>query len=594
MTERITLNEDLRDSVVPFPLPEGKRWKDYMWELTPVEQKSDGMYYKREDKFSLFGINTANGSKCRQLLHLFENRPTGADTVIHATNVNSSPQTIMAAAMAEHYGLRCIQVAGGTSFDAINKHQLPLFATMFGTKYEISSGSGFNVNIQKRVGEVMEKFPKSFTIERDITLDHRLSVNSAKMVTDFHKVGAHQVKNIPTFITDLIIPFGSANSATSILLGLSDDKDTPKALKRIHLINVGVDKRDYMFERLSLMGADTSMFEFIWHDTKQPYSKTIKGIQIDDITFHYRYEAKVYEYLLKNHPELINDKTLFWVVGSVPDLKTSAENLNRKMPTEVEIYEYEETFNFVGDIELDIVKKEVYAPNLYDDWFDTPVEKFDESFFEIIKKSEPTFMYVKGGNGAGKSTIPKQMLATDSLSYKIYSNYFKKTIFTVFPKYNFISLGNYGVESNFGGCDTLKKKEIMYAIEVLNRKEFSDFSVYLEGSIPSDTIAAYFDTLKNMTLRKPVVLFLSTSYEEALVRIKNRTGKSDEEMNQLKAVEKKYERLSTAKKVYQEHNDLGGNVVQLLELDTSGTIKEVFSRFVKGEFSQIGLSQTKE
>lgn len=331
---RDIINEDTKDSVVG-----DGRWADYMYELTPIEQKSNGMWYKREDKFALLGINTLNGSKCRQLLHLFETRPQGVDTVIHATNVNSSPQTPMTAAMAEHYGLRCIQVAGGSNHKSLSEKELPLFATMFGTEYEISMGSGFNKNIQRRVREIMEDFPNSFTIERDITLDHNLAQNTPDKILAFHEVGAYQTKNFPDFIEDLVIPFGSANSATSILLGLS--RDNPKSLKRIHLVNVGVDKREYMFERLDMIGADYSKYEFIWHESGYEYSKTIKGMKVDDITFHYRYEAKVYKHLLDFHPELFKDTTLFWVIGSVPDLKTTAKNIQRDIPKEINEFLWE-------------------------------------------------------------------------------------------------------------------------------------------------------------------------------------------------------------------------------------------------------------
>ena len=108
------------------------RWIDHIYDLTPVEQKSDTMFYKREDKFAPLGMNSINGSKGRQLLWLFD-REKNVDTVVHATNLNSSPQTPMTAAMAEHYGYRNIQVAGGTTFDSMNKKELPLASTLHGT-----------------------------------------------------------------------------------------------------------------------------------------------------------------------------------------------------------------------------------------------------------------------------------------------------------------------------------------------------------------------------------------------------------------------------------------------------------------------------
>jgi|JYMV01.1.fsa_nt_gi hypothetical protein len=329
--DRTILNEVTEDTFIKG------RWIDKIWDLTPIEQKSDTMYYKREDKFAPMGMNSINGSKCRQLLWLFD-RERNVDTVVHATNLNSSPQTPMTAAMAEHYGYRNIQVAGGTTFESMNKKELPLAASIHGTEYDITVGSGFNVVIQKRVDEIMTHHPKSFKIERDITLDHHLEKNTPEVLREFHSVGGEQVKNIPDHIEDLIIPFGSSTSTCSVLYGLSSFK--PKGLKRIHLINVGVDKRDYMFERLSYMGASVNEFEIIYKDTKLPYSKTIKDVSIDDITFHMRYEAKSYKYLLENLPELIKPTSLFWVIGSYPDTKTTAMNLNREVPTEVNLYEF--------------------------------------------------------------------------------------------------------------------------------------------------------------------------------------------------------------------------------------------------------------
>jgi hypothetical protein len=335
MIDRTKLNEVTEDTHI-----EG-RWADHLYDLTPIEQKSDTMFYKREDKFAPMGMNSINGSKCRQLLWLFH-RESEVDTVVHATNLNSSPQTPMVAAMAEHYGYRNIQVGGGTTFESINKKELPMAATLHGTEYDITVGSGYNVVIQKRVDEIMCDHLNSFKIERDITLDHRLEHNTPEVLREFHSVGGYQVKNIPDHIEDLIMPFGSSTSTCSVLLGLSEHK--PTNLKRIHLINVGSDKRDYMFERLQLMGADLNDYEFTWSDTKEPYSKTFKDVRVDDMTFHMRYESKCYLHLLEHNKELINDKSLFWVIGSYPDTATTAHNLGREMPTEVTLYkDYEKS-----------------------------------------------------------------------------------------------------------------------------------------------------------------------------------------------------------------------------------------------------------
>ena len=129
--DRKLLNEVTRDTRLHG------RWADSLYAMTPIEQKSDGMFYKREDHFSPLGINSINGSKLRQLIWLFD-RETNVDTVVHATNVNKSPQTPMTAAVAEHYGYRCIQIAGGTNLNSINKKELPMAATLHNTEYDLT------------------------------------------------------------------------------------------------------------------------------------------------------------------------------------------------------------------------------------------------------------------------------------------------------------------------------------------------------------------------------------------------------------------------------------------------------------------------
>ena len=332
--DRKLLNEVTRDTRL------SGRWADSLYAMTPVEQKSDSMFYKRDDFYAPLGINSINGSKLRQLVWLFDREdPSKVDTVVSATNVAKSPQVIMTPAVAEHYGYRCINVAGGTNFNSINKKEMPMAATMFGAKYDIVCRSGFNVNIQKRAQLIMADLPRSFNIERDITLHHNNPANSAADLREFHSVGAQQVKNIPSDIEAIIMPFGSATSCTSVLLGLSEWK--PFSLKTIHLVNVGVDKREEMFYRLELMGADISMYDFVWHDTQVPYDKLLKGVSVDDITFHCRYEAKVYQYLLDSRPDLINERNLYWVIGSYPSTAVTAANLGREVPTEVTLYKGE-------------------------------------------------------------------------------------------------------------------------------------------------------------------------------------------------------------------------------------------------------------
>lgn len=319
----------------------GDTYEDGCWhkaskKLTPVEQKCDGMYYKRDDKFAPLGINSINGTKLRQLIHIFE-KNKDKKYVVHATNVNSSPQTPMTAAVAEKYGIKCIQVAGGSNYKSICKKDLPLFASLFGVEYDLSVKSGFNVVIQKRVNEIISTLDDSFKVERDITFEHKLEHNDDQTIYDFHLLTSKQVVNIPEHIEDLAITFGSANSSTSILYGIAKNKGN---IKRIHLLNVGVNKLDWMHERLEIMGLrrDELPFDVIYYDTGYKYQQTVKGVYVDDITFHYRYEAKAITYMRQNLPHLIKDTTCFWVVGSVPCPEVTAININKELPNKIKLY----------------------------------------------------------------------------------------------------------------------------------------------------------------------------------------------------------------------------------------------------------------
>jgi thymidylate kinase len=201
----------------------------------------------------------------------------------------------------------------------------------------------------------------------------------------------------------------------------------------------------------------------------------------------------------------------------------------------------------------------------------------------------PTLYYVKGGNGAGKSTIPVLLMDADPDVYKVKSLQYGKVIFTVFPNAKMVSLGNYDSGKTFGGCDGLVKKEILYALEVLKGEEWLEFDIYFEGSMPSDTIATYFEMMKKLDNRDMVVLFLSTTYDQALERIQARTGKSDEEMLQLKNVESKYKRIDKAKVIYRQEIADQELDIKLLELNTDQPIEDVFEAFITKDFDDITL-----
>ena len=62
-------------------------------------------------------------------------------------------------------------------------------------------------------------------------------------------------------------------------------------------------------------------------------------MKLDDITFHPRYEAKAVDFITREHPELINNNSLFWIIGSLPDINTTSVKINKNIPTGIKLLE---------------------------------------------------------------------------------------------------------------------------------------------------------------------------------------------------------------------------------------------------------------
>ena len=331
------------------------KWSDYMFHLTPVE-KIGNTYFKREDKFAPLGYGGINGSKLRQCIWLVDEYvKTGKNPVgiISGTSVKS-PQLPMGSAVAEHYNLNSIHVIGATKPAIAHKHENVAMATWFNAKFYVNPNIAYNPVLQRKVKELLEnddRLKDYFYLEYGITLDHK--TNPSNRVERFHYIGSEQVRNIPDNIENLIIPAGSCNSCTSILYGIARFK--PKSIKNIYLIGIGPNKIDFIEERLDIIekvsGIYTKPYTRIYHDSPNIQKKydnnfenfyennvnyrfnlhhfdlhTTKYVDYqdemlytyEDIELHPTYEGKVMTYVMEKLPQLINDKTLFWIVGSKP------------------------------------------------------------------------------------------------------------------------------------------------------------------------------------------------------------------------------------------------------------------------------------
>jgi 1-aminocyclopropane-1-carboxylate deaminase/D-cysteine desulfhydrase-like pyridoxal-dependent ACC family enzyme len=310
-------------------------WSDYLYSDTPV-QNINGLWFKREDMFAPLGYGGINGSKLRQAIWLVNNFHKGKNTLISGASIKS-PQLPMGSAVAMHYGLKSHHIIGATNpVSAIKKENVKM-ATWFGASFEILK-VGYNPVLQSRVNKILK--------EKDLKLSYGITVNddcTNQNVYDFHHIGANQTFNIPDCIENIVIPTGSGNTTISILLGLSHKR--PKNLKNVYLIGVGNNKMSFINKRLNQIKniSNTNVFNFkkqfedlnLNQDDKfdsynlyyydlissgyTTYGDDVK-LQYEDIEFHPTYEAKMMKYIIEELPNLLEDNTLFWIVGSKPRL----------------------------------------------------------------------------------------------------------------------------------------------------------------------------------------------------------------------------------------------------------------------------------
>lgn len=356
------------------------RWEEHLYDLTPVElveHEGKKMYFKLEDCFAPCGYGGINGSKLRQAIYLMdEHLKAGGSPDVASASVIGSPQLFMGAMIAHHFGGKTWSVLGVTTPDKCLQHEMVRAASWARTEWSFC-GSGFNSALQPFCRELQKEFcPKGLYMQYGITLDHE--VETPKAIAEFHKVGGHQVKNIPDNIETLILPFGSANSASSFFTGLAM---YPKPnLKRVVLIGIGPNKLRWVEKRLSIIGKELNLphitawsknyvdnrdledapkpktrrlfggtpkaeaieplFEVEHHDlhtTKRYAYSDLVPAQWGEIEMHPRYEGKVLTYVVENLPHYVNDKSLFWIVGSYPrvaDMKENCPELGDE-PTEV-------------------------------------------------------------------------------------------------------------------------------------------------------------------------------------------------------------------------------------------------------------------
>lgn len=332
-------------------------WEDHLSDLTPVEERSPGRWYKREDLFAPLGAGGINGAKLRQCIYLIHAAVSSgaADGIITAASV-LSPQVSMAALVARHYDVPCTVMLGATSPESSLRHENVAIAAEAGADF-LFNPVGYNPALQSAVERAhADEYLSRYRLSYGITTP---SDATDAQVAEFHGWGARQVENVPGGVGTLVMTAGSCNSCVSVLYGIA--KYRPKGLERVVLLGVGPTRLDWIENRLAAIEratgldiaglfrrryhhhqaeedefqADGELVLEHWdlHSTGYATYQDRMPYTLDGIDFHPTYEGKALTYMAAHRSafhwfwEPGAADVLFWIVGSAPSRRAMQDAL---------------------------------------------------------------------------------------------------------------------------------------------------------------------------------------------------------------------------------------------------------------------------
>jgi len=305
-------------------------WEALARAVTPVHVLG-GHPVKRDDLFAPLGVGSINGSKLRQLLYLVGHAArNGADGIVTAASV-LSPQVPMTAAVAAHFGLPCHIILGGTVLERARRNPGVALAESFGATFGFTS-VGYNPALQAACRRALDERPGWSRVPYAISLPERGDIGDIEAlgdIGDFHRLGAQQVANLGDVRT-LYVPFGSGNSAASILYGLALAPET--AVEKVVLVGVGPSRLDWLARRLGTLSALSGADVEGWLARVEHHDLHGLGLvayhdrrvaSLGGLRLHPTYEGKVLWWLRK-HADPASPwhrdprGSGLWVVGSEP------------------------------------------------------------------------------------------------------------------------------------------------------------------------------------------------------------------------------------------------------------------------------------
>jgi 1-aminocyclopropane-1-carboxylate deaminase/D-cysteine desulfhydrase-like pyridoxal-dependent ACC family enzyme len=326
-------------------------WVDYLHAVTPVDQGPDtGLLYKREDTFAPLGYGGINGAKLRQCIWLMQHMQP-EHPVITACSV-LSPQAPMVAMVGRHMGHDVHVMYGATHREAALRHENVQIAVRAGARLEFTKVA-YNPALQRAA--------HAWAVQHDgQMLSYGITTpggSGAPYVRAFHEVAMPQAISVPNDTRTVIVPFGSANSAVGVLMGLA--RYGPGTVSRVVLVGIGPNRLSWLTERAAMIaeagGIDirqtyglvahhgapdglgrqwrgmVALEHYDLHGTGYVRYSDKRPWRQDGIDFHPTYEGKIMHWLHRYEPHWFtprDGRTLFWIVGSQPSLAAMEGHLS--------------------------------------------------------------------------------------------------------------------------------------------------------------------------------------------------------------------------------------------------------------------------
>jgi 1-aminocyclopropane-1-carboxylate deaminase/D-cysteine desulfhydrase-like pyridoxal-dependent ACC family enzyme len=276
--------------------------------LTPVEN-INGMWVKREDLFAPFGLGEVNGGKLRQCWMMLDKIKDEYSGTITCCSIHS-PQGPISAAVSKHFGLISDVYYGRVKPEMLEKADMVRLVKHYGGNPSIHPNHIRQVNLYYLAKQNAPKENK-FIIA--------YGFNLSKYPEAILDAVSNQVKNIPDELDNLIITCGSGITSTGVLIGI---KKFNKHVKKIYFVATAPSREKSIQKTIEENDLDIE-YEIIdlFHRKGFEYTKGAYA-KLGDIELHPNYEAKTYRWLVNESSiNRTNNKTLFWIVGSLPKLK---------------------------------------------------------------------------------------------------------------------------------------------------------------------------------------------------------------------------------------------------------------------------------